>query len=47
VWPRLSIMPADIQRECEQQGLVPERLNGSHDDLWTTEGVCLRLRRRG
>jgi FkbM family methyltransferase len=47
LWPQLGITPADIQKECEQQGLAVERLNGSHDDLWTTEGVCLRLRRRG
>lgn len=46
LWPRLGVTAADIQRECEQQGLVPERLNGCRDDLWTTHGVCLRLRRR-
>jgi FkbM family methyltransferase len=47
VWPLLNIVPADIRRECEHQGLVAERLNGSRDNLWTTEGVCLRLTRRG
>ena len=47
LWARLGFTAADIQRECEQQGLVPERLNGSCDDLWTTHGICLRLKRRG
>jgi FkbM family methyltransferase len=44
LWPRFGISGADIQRECETQGLEPEKLDGSPHDLWTTEGVCLRLR---
>jgi FkbM family methyltransferase len=44
LWPRLGISAEDIQRECEAQGLEPEKLDGSRHDLWTTEGVCLRLR---
>ena len=44
LWPGLGIAAADIERECASQGLRPERLDGGTTDLWTTEGVCLRLR---
>jgi FkbM family methyltransferase len=44
LWPALCITPADVQRECEAQGLRAERLDGGTTDLWTIEGVCLRLR---
>jgi FkbM family methyltransferase len=47
LWPSLGIAAADLQREIADQGLTAERLDGGHEDLWTTEGVCLRLRPRG
>ncbi len=37
----------DVRRECEAQGLVAQRLDGSRKDIWQTEGVCLRLRPAG
>jgi FkbM family methyltransferase len=46
LWPSLGIAADDLRRECEAQGLVAERLDGSADALWSTEGVCLRLRPR-
>lgn len=46
IWPSLGITPGDVEREIADQGLVAEQLDGSRDHLWTTEGVCLRLRRR-
>jgi FkbM family methyltransferase len=45
LWPALGISADDLRRECTAQGLLPEKLDGSSDGLWTTEGVCLRLRR--
>jgi FkbM family methyltransferase len=44
LWPGLGYSAEDIRRECDAQHLQVERLDGSRDDLWTTEGVCLRLR---
>ncbi len=44
LWARLGISADDVRRECETQGLVAERLDGGSEDLWQTEGVCLRLR---
>jgi FkbM family methyltransferase len=44
LWPGLGISAGDLRAECEAQRLVPETLTGSRDNLWTTEGVCLRLR---
>jgi FkbM family methyltransferase len=44
LWSRLGISADEVRRECEAQGLVAERLDGSSQDLWQTEGVCLRLR---
>lgn len=44
LWPGVGISADDIQRECQRQGLVAEKLDGSRDGLWTIEGVCLRLR---
>jgi FkbM family methyltransferase len=44
LWARLGMSADDVRRECEAQGLVAERLDGSSQDLWQTEGVCLRLR---
>jgi FkbM family methyltransferase len=35
-----------LQHECERQRLVPEPIDGSRADVWTTEGICVRLRRR-
>ncbi len=47
LWPSLGIGAEDIRRECAAQGLTVERLDGSTTDLWTIEGVCLRLRPAG
>jgi FkbM family methyltransferase len=47
LWTQLGITTDEIRRECEAQGLVAEKLNGSREDLWQTEGVCLRLRPAG
>ena len=44
LWPGLGIAAADIERECAAQGLRAERLDGGMNDVWTAEGVCLRLR---
>jgi FkbM family methyltransferase len=44
IWRELGIAADDVRRECEAQGLVAERLDGSRGDPWRTEGVCLRLR---
>ena len=46
LWPRLGLSVDDIRGECEAQGLVAEALDGRAEDVWQTEGVCLRLRRR-
>jgi len=45
LWPAFGISAADLQHEIALQGLVAEQLDGGQTGLWTTEGVCLRLRR--
>jgi FkbM family methyltransferase len=45
LWPAFGLSAEDVRRECEEQHLAAERLDGSHEKIWTTEGVCLRLRR--
>jgi FkbM family methyltransferase len=47
LWAEAGISPDDLRQECEAQGLVAERLDGSREDPWQTEGVCLRLRPAG
>ena len=47
LWTRLGISADDVQRECDAQGLIAERLDGTRTNLWQTEGVCLRLRPTG
>ncbi len=44
LWPRLGIAAGDLRAECEAQGLVAEHLDGGRENIWTTEGVCVRLR---
>ena len=44
LWPAFGITAGDIERECRAQGLIAERLDASIRDLWTLEGVCIRLR---
>jgi FkbM family methyltransferase len=44
LWPGLGMTADDVRAECDAQRLVAERLDGSTDNLWRTEGVCLRLR---
>jgi FkbM family methyltransferase len=46
LWASMGHSPGDVLGECDAQGLVPERLDGGTSNLWTTEGVCLRLRPR-
>ena len=45
--PRLWADADELRHECEAQRLVAERLDGSGEDPWQTEGVCLRLRPAG
>jgi FkbM family methyltransferase len=44
LWPGLGYTYEDLQRECDAQRLVPERLDGSRQDVWSIEGICVRLR---
>ena len=44
LWAALGISADEVRRECEAQGLAAEQLDGGAQDLWQTEGVCLRLR---
>jgi FkbM family methyltransferase len=44
LWPALGYGADDIERECRAQGLTVEHLDGTREGVWTTEGVCLRLR---
>ena len=44
LWPGLGISVDDVRGECEAQGLVAEAVDGRGEDIWQTEGVCLRLR---
>jgi FkbM family methyltransferase len=44
LWPSLGYAAEDVERECAAQGLTVEHLDGSRQGVWTTEGVCLRLR---
>jgi FkbM family methyltransferase len=46
IWASSGLSADDLAGEIAAQGLVPERLDGAARDLWTTEGVCLRLRPR-
>jgi FkbM family methyltransferase len=46
VWAEIGCTAADIARECATLGLDAERIDGGRTDVWTVEGVCLRLRRR-
>jgi FkbM family methyltransferase len=44
-WRMSGITRADIEAELHEQGFTAEPLDASYDP-WTTEGVCVRLRRR-
>jgi FkbM family methyltransferase len=44
-WRRARITPADIEAELGEQGFTVEPLDPGYDP-WSTEGVCVRLRRR-
>jgi FkbM family methyltransferase len=44
-WRRAGISRSDIETELADQGFTVEPLDASYDP-WTTEGVCVRLRRR-
>jgi FkbM family methyltransferase len=46
IWGSFGSSRAQIEQELARQGLTPERIDG-HPDVWTLEGVCLRLRRCG
>lgn len=43
LWPALGTSREAMEAELALQHLRPERLDGS-PDIWTIEGVCLRLR---
>lgn len=43
-WQQAGIARTDIEDELRGQGFIVEPLEASHDP-WTTEGVCVRLRR--
>lgn len=45
VWRSRSMDASDIAREIAIQGFEPEPLD-TEFDVWSTEGVCVRLRRR-
>lgn len=44
LWSEIGIAQADVAHELEQQGLTVVSLNEAQD-VWSTEGICLRLRR--
>ena len=44
LWPAFGTSQAEIEGELERQHLRPERLDG-RPDVWSIEGVCLRLSR--
>ena len=44
LWPEIGITTDDIRRECDAHGLSVETIDGSRDNVWQIEGVCLRLR---
>lgn len=46
LWSAFGASREAIEHELAQQGLRPERLDGS-SDVWGIEGVCLRMRRCG
>jgi FkbM family methyltransferase len=43
-WQQAGMAQADLEAELREQGFAVEPLGSS--DPWTTEGVCVRLRRR-
>jgi FkbM family methyltransferase len=45
VWRDAGVSRADVEAELCRQGLAVEPLDPAYDP-WTTEGVCVRLRRR-
>ncbi len=46
LWAAFGYSRDDLERELDDQGLRPERLDG-RPDPWNLAGVCLRLRRCG
>jgi FkbM family methyltransferase len=44
-WSAAGLSRADLEQELRAQGFVVEPLDPAYDP-WTTEGVCVRLRRR-
>jgi FkbM family methyltransferase len=42
IWNEIGLTPADVEAELTRQGLRAERLDG-RPELWSLEGVCLRL----
>jgi FkbM family methyltransferase len=43
IWRAAGTRAEDLQRECDALGYQAERLDGSREGLWASEGVCLRL----
>jgi hypothetical protein len=46
LWPAFGTSQAEIEEELARQHLRPERLDG-RPDVWSIEGVCLRMTRCG
>lgn len=44
-WRSAGVTRAEVEQELDRQGFVVEPLDPAFDP-WTTEGVCVRLRRR-
>ena len=45
LWPEAGYSLHDVQGECARLGLEPQSICGG--DRWGTDGVCVRLRRKG
>ncbi len=43
LWPGFGTSRAELEEELDRQHLRPERLDG-RPDVWSIQGVCLRLR---
>jgi FkbM family methyltransferase len=44
LWNDLGYSAEDLRKECAAQNLTAETLDGSLEEVWRTEGVCVRLR---
>ena len=46
LWPRLGIAADDVRASARRRDWSPSLSTAAREDLWKTEGVCLRLRPR-